>query len=76
MLSFVAVAGSRSYCGAWPACIEWCRRQVADHPKTTALVLLARGGEKHGRIVAEVTAGGGRRITGGRVAPVRMVPHE
>ena len=75
MLSFIAVANSRSYCGAWPACIAWCRRQLADHPKTVAHVLLARGGEKHGRVVAEVTGDGERRIYGGRVVPLKKLPH-
>ena len=74
MLSNVAIAGSSSFCGAWPDCVEWSRRQVADHPRVVAHILLARGGEKHGRVVAEFSADGERRITGGRVVTLKKVP--
>lgn len=71
MLSFVGISRSGSHQGPWADCIAWCRDQVrADHT-AVAHVLLCRGGEKQGRVVAEVTADNERRVTGGRVVPLR-----
>ena len=75
MLSFVAIASSASHQGAWPACIDWCRAQVAIDPRAVAQVLLCRAGEKHGRVVAEFTTDGERRVHSGRLVPLRKVRH-
>lgn len=74
MLSFVAFARDGAYCGAWSSCMNWCRAQVAKDPRVVAHVLLARAGEKHGRVVAEVTSDGERRVSRGRLVPLKKVP--
>jgi hypothetical protein len=48
-------------------CIEWARSQAA---KTPVKILRARAGERHARIVAEVTADGWRLVRGRRTAAV------
>jgi hypothetical protein len=73
MLSYIATTRSKSYRGAWPACVDWCRAQVADHPKTVAHILLARAGEKDGRVVAEIASDGARRVHSGRLVPLKKV---
>ncbi len=75
MLSYVATTRSKSHRGGWQSCVEWSRQQVATDPRVVAHILMARGGEKHCRVVAEVTGDGERRINGGRVVPLKKVPH-
>lgn len=73
MLSFVAITRGTSHQGAWSSCVDWCRAQVADHPKTITHILLVRGGERQGRVVAEFTADGERRVDRGRLVPLKQV---
>lgn len=74
MLSFVAVTRGESHQGAWASCVAWCRSHVADHPKAVTHILVTRGGEKQGRVVAEIAADSERRVHRGRLVPLKKVP--
>ena len=73
MLSFVATTRKKSHSGGWQSCVAWCRQQVANDPKAAVSIILARGGEKEGRVVAEIAADRERRIYGGRLVELKKV---
>ena len=74
MVSYVATTRSKSYRGGWQSCVEWSRQQVATDPRVVAHILLARAGEKDGRVVAEIASDGARRVHRGRLVPLRKLP--
>jgi hypothetical protein len=67
MSAYVAMARGATHWGSMGECIEWARSQAA---KTPVKILRARAGERHARIVAEVTADGWRLVRGRRTAAV------
>ena len=74
MRSFIAITRGASQAGAWPACVDWSRRQVATRPQAVAHIVAIRGGERHGRVVAEVTADGERLVPHGRAVALKAIP--
>ncbi len=71
MRSFVALqGGSKSFVGGWHAVTRWASHQVSDNASPVKIIR-ARAGDKYGKIVAEITREGLRRIPNGRQVAVR-----
>ncbi|TVO78450.1 hypothetical protein [Sedimenticola selenatireducens] len=75
MRTYIAMTGKQRFSGGWYQCIHWGHEKVSIDRSMVVKVVTIRPGEKHGRIVSEVTADGVRQIAKGRIIPAHKLRH-
>lgn len=51
-------------------CLRWAEQKIKEDDSSIVKIHNIRGGEKNGRVVAEITGDGLRQIADGRLFPV------
>ena len=70
MRTFIAVQQKKVFNSGWSGCVKWAQEQLQDNPAPIQ-ILLARGGEKTARVVAEIAPEGLRMIGQGRTVEIK-----
>lgn len=72
MHTYIAIRGADEFHGSWISCICWAIDRVSDRRANHAIkIARARPGERHMRVVAEITADGIQPISNGRLSRIR-----
>ncbi len=75
MVSFIAINGRTVQHGGYLAVMDWARQQVTSRQDSIVKIIKARGGEKYGSIIFEVTSEGSRPIQQGRIVKLSSIRH-
>ncbi len=78
MRCYVAVSGGCPSTGGWSQCLHWATQQIKENDSAAVKIHIARGGEKHARVVAEITKDGFKSIKSGRSVAIKKLmdtPH-
>jgi len=64
---FIARTREKDYSGGIGACLSWAQNYIQSGKGESVQILKLRAGEKHGKVVGEITADGLRKISCGRM---------
>lgn len=70
MKSYFAIQQKQTFAGGWMQCLRWARTCLEDNTAPVQ-ILMARGGEKQARVIAEITPEGMRMIRRGRAMTIK-----